>query len=836
MKTYTKAIAAMVMLTSALAAHARPLPDGLVEGDSLLQAGKWQKARLKDGGLHVSLSLPAKRAGFYKADWAPMTLSEARDVRGFTGVVMTVETDQPRTDAWVDLALMEEDGSWYYIRDAVPLSAKRNVAAVDFGNARLAEFVINSDGTRNGMDGMFDEDFHLDTKSIKRIAVGAVNGFGAGMVSFKVTGMKLATWPRPGGAVEGRETVRVRVTGRTLKVNDTSKIPSGMFGYHIAGGDVSLVRHLRPGSIRPIKAMAPGGAYVKGPDPENNIDFYVCCQYDRMPNQMLFPMKRGDWKSICTSVGKKIGKMARPYGKAAVIEWWNEPYLAFGAYLEKDPGSWLRTDNIREGDAAVTKYGRKLKSFVWMDAKGQNEIPRPWHTGEGKPLKAYDGLSRDGKPMKLVARDPSRYDYFAGRQIAHFYIDTFNAMAKEARKGAPDVQLIGGYGFRWHEDEWGAWELLMKPLIDSSIEHLDGVNEHHYHCDVTQMPGAYEVLQAYTDTKYGKRLKSYNTETNNLWDAPAMGSPVFDKEKALAYRSKRRMVFQVRDIIYTLHMTPDKVAARAIHALWRGSGGAAPTPGANGTMDGQNRVGLDAGEYLAMYLMRDLRGSMVDAQSPSDDVWVVSSIDEETNSLVTVIYNDGPDGVVVEPQFTAPAKTRLVAGAVEFIESGRDGAVRLVEAGKVSVPDDERQVSLRFGMPPNSARRVSLKLKGTWPTEPQVRRRQFFCEGILNQIEPGKEVTLPIKLPTNASKAKKTWLRVVLERCGDGEGYIKLGGRTIAMPAAYTPAMVPAIREIAVDPSVLAGTKSITFGAADASVGNGYLLCAASVFVEEAEE
>jgi hypothetical protein len=253
-------------------------------------------------------------------------------------------------------------------------------------------------------------------------------------------------------------------------------------------------------------------------------------------------------------------------------------------------------------------------------------------------------------------------------------------------------------------------------------------------------------------------------------------------------------------------------------------------------MDGKNGVGLDAGEYLAMYLMRDLRGSMVEAHSPEKNLWVVSSIDEATNSLVTVVYNDGPRPLAVELQIAAPVGTHLAGGTMEIIDSKADGAVRLHAAGALSTPEGAAQKTTRFGMESNSARRLAFKLQGEWPAEPQVDRRQFFCDGILNQVEPGKEVTLPIKLPENAANAKRAWLRVVLERCGDGEGYIKLGDKTIPMPAAYTPAMVPAIREIPVDPSVLSGMKSITFGAADASVGNGYLLCAASVFVEDENE
>ena len=76
----------------------------------------------------------------------------------------------------------------------------------------------------------------------------------------------------------------------------------------------------------------------------------------------------------------------------------------------------------------------------------------------------------------------------------------------------------------WQEDDWAAWDILYKPTIDRNIDWIDGIHEHHYQGDTTAMNGSYEVLSAYGMTEHNKWLYSYNTETNDLVDAPARGA------------------------------------------------------------------------------------------------------------------------------------------------------------------------------------------------------------------------------------------------------------------------------------------------------------------------
>ncbi len=816
------------------AADTRPIPEISDEGDSLLK-GAWANGNLADNQLAVSYDMGDKRVGFYNARWSPRDLGKTQDWSKYDGLVITVKNDKPRTDAWVDIALMEEDGSWYYVRDAAPLSAKSQRVVVPFKGLAFGEFVFDQTGTRNGMDGMFDENFHFDLSKVRKVAVGTVNGWGVGKVEFAVTELAPVRWRES----DESKPVEITVTGKTLQVNDQREIPAGMFGYHISGGDVEVVAHLRPGSIRSHRAMAVGGSFIDKPDPRNHIDYYVSCQYDRGPNQILFPAAHGNWEEISRNIGRSLGEKAKGLGDKAVVEWWNEPYLSFAEYLESNPERYFKTDNPCEGEPVETKHGRKLKSMVWLDAEGQYHNPRPWRSTEKKPLPSFDGIGKDGQPKKLVARDPSRYDYFGGRQIALFYIDTFNAMAKEAKAISPDMKLVGGYGFRWHEDEWGGWELLVKPLIDSSIQYLDGICEHHYQGDVKQMPAAYEVLQAYTDWKYDKRLKSYNTETNDLWDAPARGNPSAAAQRGGKFQSRKRMVYNLRDILYTLQMTPDKAEARAIHALWKPGKDVKVPIDPEDVVAGKVNVGINKGTYAGMYLMRNLRGQLVQSSSSDDDVWVVSSIDKKTGRLVVVIFNDSAETRQIEAEVKAPSGTMLAGVNRTAIAHNDEGNVSLSEKNEAWNQLKSKEL-IEQSLPASHTVAYEFLLDGKRPDSippAQIIERQCFAEGILKQVKPGEQVQLPIQIEGSERAGDKlvaARLRVVLERTGMHEGSVIIAGKEYELPAAYTGGFCPAIREIELpleDAASLLKLDKLTFKAAPASVGNGYHLCAASIIL-----
>lgn len=762
----------------------------------------WVNARNTADGLVVQFDMGTKRSNWNNARWAVRELIWPADLTDQDGLVVTIATDKPRSDVFVDVAAMEDDGSWYYVRDAVPLSSKVNTAVVPFSAMRHAEWIFNSSGTGAGAEGNFDENFSLDLDQVVRVAVGVVNSHGVGKVGFTVADLQAGRWKdRKGGPV------RCEVTGRTVKVNDQQTVPAGIFGFHTAGGSDGQVEGLRVGSLRPLKAMGGGGAFVRGPNPGHEVFLRVCTQYDR--KQLLPQTWGGDWKSKCVSVGKSLASQGAKYGDAVAIEWWNEPYLDLGRMLEKHlTGRADNKDSAKAGDAVVYR-GEKLESMVWESQQG----------GDGK--------------TRLVAKDPSRFTYWSGRQIGVWYNESFNVVAAEAKKGAPDLQMVGGFGFRWQEDDWASWDLLYKPMIDACIEDLDGVCEHHYQGHTDGMAASYEVLVAYGRTRHDKTLTVYNTETNDLWDAPARGRTAANFQHGGRFVSRKRMIYNLRDILYCVKETPDKIRARAIHALWKSRGGGTPW----------GKAGIDKGEYLCLKFLHDLRGRLVQATSSDDSVWVVSSIDDVTGQLVTVVFNDGPDARDVSLTIAPPEGTSLGGGSVKLLDHNNKGEVDLretaVKAGKgvdvdgvkLTPADENGQVAASLTVKPSHAVAIGLKLAGDVPAKPDLVRTQYYCHGVLKTLKPGDTATLKLK-DFDAKGANRAWLRLVVEHVGHGEGWVEVGGKRFAIPAAHTPCNSPYIRQIEIDPKLLDGVDSVTFGAAGSDVGNGFVLGMGSVVIE----
>jgi hypothetical protein len=310
-----------------------------------------------------------------------------------------------------------------------------------------------------------------------------------------------------------------------------------------------LLEFVFPGQLHPYRKAAEA--------------FYIDCMGDRH-----FPATRvtaRDWKEQISGLGREYAAKARQMGCEAVMEWWNEPYL-----------DWAR------GGGA-----KNYKTSYYDESKAEEGGPVTIKaTGE-----VFDLLRWKKTDSGWRVYDPTQFGYFSGLANGRIYDDMIAALGpalkgegagctcrrddgksgggtwvgrKCKRHASPGgVTLIAGWGFRWHEDHWAAWDLLYRPTIDRGIEWIDAICEHHYQGDTTAMAGSYEVLEAYAVTRHRKWLHIYNTECNDLLDAPARGV-VDTPEKAKAATNYRRMTYNMRDILHMVLHEPDKAAGRTV--------------------------------------------------------------------------------------------------------------------------------------------------------------------------------------------------------------------------------------------------------------------------------
>lgn len=474
--------------------------------------------------------------------------------------------------------------------------------------------------------------------------------------------------------------------------------------------------------------------------------FNIDCMGDR-----FWPATRvtsREWKEQIAGLGRTYAAKARRLGCDAVMEWWNEPYL-----------DWARGAG-----------GKNYSTNFYDQAKAEDGGPVTINaTGE-----VFDLLRWKKTPTGWRVYDPSQFGYFSGKANGRIYDDMI-AVLGPAVKGTSlehcGVTLVGGWGFRWHEDHWAAWDLLYRPTIDRGIEWLDGICEHHYQGDTTAMTGSYEVLLAYSTTRHNKRLRIYNTECNDLLDAPSRGM-VDTPEKAKAATNYRRMTYNLRDILHMIRQVPDKAASRTvIHSD--------ATP-----------EGTDA----AYGLMVDLRGRIVETGSDDPDLWCVSSVDgtdpravreDGQRRLVTILFNDHREPATVNLRIVPPAGTTLQSGTIEEItvdpaswKVGRKIAPAVVVTNTFAAD---------LVLPARRAWKVAFPLTGELPPASQVLRHQVFSPDILREVTPGRpfETTVIIE-PDKAKEAKRAWLRLVVEDVAPGEGWVEVAGTRIELPASRT--------------------------------------------------
>ena len=889
------------------------------ERNNCWNTGTW------DRGVAWTFDMGKRRVNWNHARQAICTFRPPRDLSAYKGLRIGVATDRPRLDAEVSVWLGENDGSWYYLKSAVPLAARKNEAVVLFEDFNVAEWIVP--GSHQ------DEDFRIDLKSVGRIAVGVVNPFGVGEVSFKLTRLDLVR----ASSSDARPAATVRVTGKTVSINDHDVVPAGLFGGYarylpqeyrpgcqrnlcpptypivprqqfVRFGERSfadwpgMVRALRGESqpheklgkhllaliedagqrralekldvdrrladlrkrnrdpnaapqelTRPLNGLLrhPGlydrdawagvrldddlrahlakgtrndtermelnrwlleaafGKLIRPVSRRGPTEmFYIDCFGERRNTPHL--LYRSDWKEMLTEHGRQVAINARKAGYQAHWEFWNEPYLHWNRDRVSLHSRYFRTDLATEGGPVMVKR-----------TSGAHDA----HVRDGEIIPHFKWVrGTDPKGLKdavngLYVVDETAFTFWAGAGNGWIYDQMLAAAASSIKKHNPDVQVVAGWGFRWNEDHWDAWRIVYKNTIDRNIRWIDGVHEHHYQGDTTAMNGSYEVLAAYGVTRHNKWLYSYNTETNDLVDTPARGA-IDTPAKAAASYQYRQMVYNLRDLVYSVIQSPDKVRAR--------------------TMIHPHRA-PDA-TRVCFGLLKDLRGRLVEARSDDDNVWAVASIDgtdpramppdfDGVPKLVVVIFNDYRRPRKVAVTVEAPTGTTFGDATIERTGVDRTSfALDLARRERVKVGRTKATFALELD--DRSAWKIALPLKGKLAGTAEVRRKQFFSAGILQKVRPGTPWKTTVSLdPKTLRAAARAWLRLVIEDVAVGEGTVTVAGKAMALPKACTADNVNRIVELPLEPGTLKPETEVTFAVRPGNFA-GYQVDMTSIVLE----
>jgi len=607
---------------------------------------------------------------------------------------------------------------------------------------------------------------------------------------------------------------QVKVTGRLLEVNGHTEFPKGLMGLH---ADTKLTEEMRQEwgveSFRQIHFGAGAGSVAWDKEgklraPFKNLFMVIDCQGDRYaPATVLTNPK---YEEFFREIGRKYAQRCKELGWHGYAEFWNEPYLNWAERSRKnyDPKYYDASKATDDGPVTIKGWDKPLQHLRWRrlwargeDGKIAHLVPVPKGARAGDTFRhrlGYYFTKNEEQTYTVVEHwdvyDPTAVSFWSGKQNYDFYMWMFLPWAKAIKETNPAVTIVGGWCFNLPANGWKSWEILYKPMIDEAIQWLDGVCEHHYGSDTRVNAATYEVLVGYALAEHGKRLHCYNTETAGCVDPAVPGARHSSATPYGAYN------YGLRDIIELTYRCPDKAAARTAHGSL--------TPGWGG-----------GGDEFLFKLLKDFRGRLVHAACDDPNVWPVAVLNGD--KLVVVVFNDHKEERTIRLAIDAPAGTALEPGRKVWVTAKEEkGALEFHEE---PVPANGSRFAGEVKIVQKTGVKLVFPLRGTPPTTTQWLRHQFFARGVLNKVEKGKPVTLPVTLDEKLlSRAEAARMRVVLEGVRGAEGSVRVNGTAIPLPAHDW------ITDVPLDPKLLKAENTLVFE----TTGDGYQVDVASLLVE----
>lgn len=454
--------------------------------------------------------------------------------------------------------------------------------------------------------------------------------------------------------------VTLTLSGRVRVVNGVDQVPRGLFGVHAMNGLTDAIaaewgiESVRTIEIEPDGTpRRPGSGHGHGVIPAA-VTSIVECWYDRYQPALQLTNPDG-WQAKLRRQATAWGRAARDLPIPIALEFWNEPYLNWA----NNPGvNYDGRFYTRDGDA-VLRQGRLQPTLAWTDRivaidpiSGRIDYVATRYMPAGaKPGQSFDWRGRpwEARQSPWVRDTQQPVIWWSGPYNRELYHEMVSVLGPALKDAHPQATLVLGWGFHLFQDQWKAWDLLHRPLIDHAIAWMDGYNEHHYGGDTRAVAGSYEVAFAYAMAAHGKRLRFYNTETGGFLDPEQAGSgaapgPGGDE----AANARQGTAYMLRDVIHLIDVCPDKAVARAAHM-----------PDVYGGQD-------------AFKLLKPLRGTLMEIASSDPDVWAVAS--RQDDQLCVVAFNDSSHARRVTLGDDPPREIAPRQAAVWLLADDRDPA------------------------------------------------------------------------------------------------------------------------------------------------------------------
>jgi hypothetical protein len=549
-----------------------------------------------------------------------------------------------------------------------------------------------------------------------------------------------------------QDTITIIATGKKLNVNGHNSVPEGLFGVHAGNfsfnnttvddwGIVSA-RYIQQNAESPV---------LPGSGAPSHLQFAVTCWFDRF--KPALQLTNSSWNSSLANSATNFANSSNPGGYSRHLEFWNEPYLnwAYKPGLNTDP-YYYESSGISKGDPVYVKGESQPEPYLvwdsaqWYDSpywaadrlRIYNAISHAWNSkiwgGGNCPYPCLDALKTGeiynegtNKEFTVIETlrpvDTSQHYYYSARQQEVFYSEMYEVVGSTVESIDNTINMVAGWGFEVHKDNWYPWYTLFKPMIDKHIDIIDGIHEHHYGMDTRIIAADYETMASYVKAKYGKELKFYNTETGGFLDPQRPDTIEGGAGNASpGQKALNAFSYNIRDIIYMTDKCPDKAFSRAVH-------------------EPQN---TNDGVEMAFKMGKTLRGDLYYAETSDKNVYSVSSLDGNTYTILC--FNNNESYREIKLDIVAPDGTTISSADVISIDTTGAGQAELNTFVYSSINNPFWQ--LRTGIKAFQAIAVECTLNGTVsPTVDSVTFSQYTADTILVDIPSGQNRSFSISIP-----------------------------------------------------------------------------------------
>ncbi|HHH75449.1 MAG TPA: hypothetical protein ENL03_00315, partial [Phycisphaerae bacterium] len=379
--------------------------------------------------------------------------------------------------------------------------------------------------------------------------------------------------PKPKPLPQQTRTV-IHLDGKLLDINGTTEIPRGMFGMESSKPDSEFIKDHGIELIRSVHYL-PGSASAGVDDagqikPEfRSLHTLIDCQGSAYTPATV--LTDPDFLKYFHDAGVAYANKSKAAPWAQCVEFWDEPFYnwARGERCNYNLKYYDKSKAVEDGKVTILGRETPLEYLRWRSRWARTEkgkiaryvlIPKglkPGDTFRAMDFSRY--ASRQEQTFTVVEEwnvwDPTQRSWWSGRQNRYFYTQMLLPFAKAVKKTNPNVRVIAGWDFDLSHDNWSIWRELHRPVINKSIQYIDGFTEHHSNTDVMKVASWYEVATTYTMLRNKKWLRGYNTGVaGRLGQTVRGGDTLDDKQKEGLRNPAGNATYMLRDIVGLLHL------------------------------------------------------------------------------------------------------------------------------------------------------------------------------------------------------------------------------------------------------------------------------------------